>query len=78
MASVSKDILTRKKADVQTRFEQLQSEKNKLIEQQKAIEQRVIEISQEQIRLQGEFRLIEDLSGNNKEPTPKIPSNKKN
>jgi len=75
------DKLTTKKADIQSRFDKLEAQRKQLGEQRANLDRNIASIVEEQVRLQGEFRLIEDLSNGDKdkklEPKLEIPKKKK-
>jgi len=77
--SEMKDKLSAKQADVQSRFEGLDKQRQQLISQRADLDRKIASISEELVRLQGENRLIEDLSKDDKKDTPKleIPKKKK-
>jgi len=75
------DKLTTKKADIQSRFDKLEAQRKQLGEQRANLDRNIASIVEEQVRLQGEFRLIEDLSNGDKdkklEPKLEIPKKSK-
>lgn len=75
------DKLSTKRADIQTRFDKLEAQRKQLGEQRANLDRNIAAIVEEQVRLQGEFRLIEDLSNGDKdkklEPKLEIPKKKK-
>jgi len=75
------DKLSAKKADIQSRFDKLEAQRKQLGEQRANLDRNIASIVEEQVRLQGEFRLIEDLSNGDKdkklEPKLEIPKKKK-
>lgn len=75
------DKLTTKKADIQFRFDKLEAQRKQLGGQRADLDRNIAGIVEEQVRLQGEFRLIEDLSNGDKdkklEPKLEIPKKKK-
>lgn len=60
--------LEQKKVDLEKKFEAFDATKKELVEQRRLIDQKLSQVQQEQLRLQGEFRMIEDLL---KEEQPK-------
>ena len=75
------DKLSAKRADIQSRFDKLEAQRKQLGEQRADLDRNIARIVEEQVRLQGEFRLIEDLSNGDKdkklEPKLEIPKKKK-
>ena len=75
------DKLTTKRADIQGRFDKLEAQRKQLGGQRADLDRNIAGIVEEQVRLQGEFRLIEDLSNGDKdkklEPKLEIPKKKK-
>ena len=76
-----KDKFLKKRADIQSRFTKLEGQRKGLVSQRADLDRAIAVIMEEQVRLQGEFRLIEDLSNGGKdkklEPTMEIPKKKK-
>lgn len=75
------DKLSAKRADIQTRFDKFETQRKQLGEQRANLDRSIAGIVEEQVRLQGEFRLIEDLSNGDKdkklEPKLEIPKKQK-
>jgi len=75
------DKLSTKRADIQARFDKLEAQRKQLGGQRADLDRNIAGIVEEQVRLQGEFRLIEDLSNGDKdkklEPKLEIPKKKK-
>ena len=75
-----KDKLSEKRADVQSKFNELEGRRKQYVSQRADLDRAIAVVMEEQTRLQGEFRAIEDLSGDkDKKPEPKleIPKKKK-
>jgi len=76
-----KDKFLKKRANIQERFTKLENQRRGLVDQRRELDRAIAVIMEEQVRLQGEFRLIEDLSDGDKDkklgPTLKIPNKKK-
>ena len=76
-----RDTLSKKKADIQAKFDELEGKRKQLVSQRADLDRAIASIMEEQVRFQGEFRLIEDLSNGDKdkkfEPTLEIPKKKK-
>lgn len=81
MAEELSKRLVAKRADIQTRFDKLEAQRKQLGGQRADLDRNIASIVEEQVRLQGEFRLIEDLSNGDKdkklEPKLEIPKKKK-
>ena len=75
------DKLSKKRAEVQAKFDELEGKRKQLASQRADLDRAIAVIMEEQVRLQGEFRLIEDLSNGDKdkklEPKLEIPKKKK-
>ena len=75
------DKLSAKRADIQDRFDKLEAQRKQLGGQRADLDRNIARIVEEQVRLQGEFRLIEDLSNGDKdkklEPKLEIPKKSK-
>ena len=76
-----KNKFLEKRADIQSRFTKLEGQRKGLVSQRADLDRAIAVIMEEQVRLQGEFRLIEDLSNGDKdkklEPKLEIPKKKK-
>jgi len=76
-----KNKFLKKRADIQERFTKLEGQRKGLVSQRADLDRAIAVIMEEQVRLQGEFRLIEDLSNGDKdkklEPKLEIPKKKK-
>ena len=67
------DKLLTKRADIQARFDKLEAQRKQLSEQRANLDRNIAVTVEEQVRIQGEFRLIEDLSNDKEKPTePKL------
>lgn len=75
--SEMKDKLSVKQADVQSRFENLDKQRQQLINQRADLDRKIAAIAEEMVRLQGEFRLIADLKDEKDTPKLEIPKKKK-
>ena len=71
--------LSKKRADIQERFNKLEGQRKGLVDQRRELDRAIAVIMEEQVRLQGDFRTIEDLSSEKGELGPKleIPKKKK-
>lgn len=71
--------LSKKRADIQERFNKLEGQRKGLVDQRRELDRAIAVIMEEQVRLQGDFRTIEDLSNEKGELGPKleIPKKKK-
>ena len=58
------DKLLAKRADIQARFDKLEAQRKQLSEQRANLDRSIAVTVEEQVRIQGEFRLLEDLSNN--------------
>ncbi len=56
-----KDALSTKKADIQARFDKLEAERKELSSQRADLDRNIAIKLEELVRIQGEFRLIEEL-----------------
>jgi len=57
-----KDKLSKKLADVQAKFDKLEGERKQLVSQRADFDRAIAVKMEELVRLQGDFRTIEDLS----------------
>ena len=64
------DKLLAKRADIQARFDKLEAQRKQLSEQRANLDRSIAVTVEEQVRIQGEFRLLEDLS-NSKDKSKK-------
>ena len=75
------DKLSTKRGDIQSRFDKLEAQRKQLGDQRANLDRNIAAIVEEQVRLQGEFRLLEDLSNGDKdkklEPRLEIPKKPK-
>ena len=71
--------LSKKRADIQERFNKLEGQRKGLVDQRRELDRAIAVIMEEQVRLQGDFRTIEDLSNEKDKLGPKleIPKKKK-
>ena len=53
--------IKKKKVDVEKKFDELNKERETLVESGKQIQQKLAEIETEKTRLQGEWRLLEEM-----------------
>ena len=72
-----KNKLSAKRKELEFKFSQLDEQRKKLVEQGATLNRQVAVIAEEQVRLQGEFRAVEELSNEKDEPELKIPKEKK-
>ena len=72
-----KDKLAVKRKDVEAKFTQLDGQREKLVKQRAGLDRQIAVIAEEQVKLQGEFRLINDLSNEKDKPKLEIPKKKK-
>ena len=72
-----KDKLSRKLADVQAKFDELEGKRKQLVSQRADLDRAIAVVMEEQVRLQGDFRTIEDLSNDKDKPGLKIPKKEK-
>lgn len=74
------DKLSAKRVDIQVRFDKLEAQRKQLSEQRANLDRSIAVTVEEQVRIQGEFRLLEDLLNDKeklKEPKLEIPKKKK-
>lgn len=74
-----KDKLKAKRKEIEAKFDNLDDQRKKLVDQRSELDRQIAAIAQEQVRLQGEFRAIEDLSNEKEdksEPKLTIPKKK--
>ena len=64
-----KDTLSKKRAEIQAKFDELEGKRKQLVGQRADLDRAIAVVMEEQVRFQGEFRLLEDLS--NKKDKPK-------
>ena len=74
-----KDKLSKKRAEVQVKFDELEGKRKQLVSQRADLDRAIAVVMEEQVRLQGDFRTLEDLSNDKDKPEPKleIPKKKK-
>ena len=72
-----KDTLSKKRADIQAKFDELEGKRKQLVSQRADLDRAIAVVMEEQVRFQGEFRLIEDLSNDKDKPKLEIPKKKK-
>lgn len=76
-----KDTLSKKRAGIQAKFNELEGKRKQLVSQRADLDRAIAVVMEEQVRLQGDFRTIEDLSNGDKdkklEPKLEIPKKKK-
>jgi len=72
-----KDKLSVKRKELESKFGQLDEQRERLVKQRSNLDRQIAVIAEEQVRLQGEFRVIEELSKEKDEPELKIPKEKK-
>ena len=65
------DKLSTKRADIQSRFDKLEAQRKQLSEQRANLDRSIAVTVEEQVRIQGEFRLLEDLSNDKDKPKKK-------
>jgi predicted transcriptional regulator len=56
-----KDKLSKKRADAQAKFDKLEAERKQLVSQRADFDRAIAIKMEELVRLQGEFRVLEDL-----------------
>ena len=71
--------LTANKATIESNFNSLEQQRLQLVEQRKEMDRRMSAIAEEMVRLQGEFRAVEEILGSNGKGKPDltIPKKKK-
>lgn len=72
-----KDTLSKKRAEIQVKFDELEGKRKQLVSQRADLDRAIASVMEEQVRFQGEFRLIEDLSNDKDKPKLGIPKKKK-
>jgi len=79
MTEVSQSSLEKEMAGITAKFDQLAAKRNEEIEKGKVINQSVSAISEEMVRLQGEYRVLERMKGNGEpsNPSPELTIPKK-
>ena len=77
MTEVSQSTLEQEMAGITSKFDQLVAKRNEEIEKGKVINQNISAISEEMVRLQGEYRVLERMKGNGKPPSPELTIPKK-
>ena len=72
-----KDKLSKKRAEVQAKFDELEGKRKQLASQRADLDRAIATIMEEQVRLQGDFRTLEDLSNDKDKPKLEIPKKEK-
>jgi len=60
-----KEKLKQKKQELEKKFSELESQKKTLVDERSELDRGIAKVAQEQIRLQGEFKVISDLEVEN-------------
>jgi len=71
-----KNKLSAKQKKLESKFNQLEEQRDKLVKQRSNIDRQIAVVAEEQVRLQGEFRAVEELLNEKDEPELKIPKKK--
>ena len=56
-----KDKLSKKQADVQAKFDELENKRKQLVSQRADLDRAIAVTVEEQVRIQGDFRTLKDL-----------------
>ena len=70
------DKLFAKRKELESKFNKLDEQRDKLVKQRSSLDRQIAVIAEEQVRLQGEFRAVEELSNEKDEPRLEIPKKK--
>jgi len=71
-----KNKLSAKRKELESKFNQLEEQRDKLGKQRGNLDRQIAVVAEEQVRLQGEFRAVEELLNEKEEPKMEIPSKK--
>lgn len=71
-----KDRLSAKRKELESKFNRLEGQRDKLVKQRSSLDRQIAAVAEEQVRLQGEFRAVEELLNEKKEPKLDIPKKK--
>ena len=77
MTEVKQSTLDEQLKVTETTFTELEANRQKAIEQGKLINQQITAIAEEMVRLQGEYRALQNLKDNGQPETPELTIPKK-
>ena len=71
-----KDKLSAKRKELESKFNQMNEQRERLVKQRSGLDRQIAAVAEEQVRLQGEFRAVEELFNEKDEPKLEIPKKK--